>query len=78
MLILVPKKMQLDVASYITSASISPTGAYMAFGDADGAIHLLTQADGDGAIPFNGFDGHPIELANAPSPSPVIEWEDDT
>lgn len=32
--------------SYITSASISPTGLYMAFGDAAGAIHLMT-AGGD-------------------------------
>ncbi|KAF8628478.1 hypothetical protein AX15_003989 [Amanita polypyramis BW_CC] len=69
---------QLDVASYITSAAVSPTGTYMAFGDADGGIHLLTQAEDDGTIRFNGFDGHPIELANTPSPLPVIEWNGNT
>ena len=37
---------QLDMASYISSVSVSPTGLFMAFGDADGAIHLLT-AGGD-------------------------------
>ncbi|KAK2467007.1 hypothetical protein APHAL10511_001265 [Amanita phalloides] len=69
---------QLDLTSYITSAAVSPTGAYMAFGDADGTIHLLSQAEDAGTVPFNGFDGHAIELANTPSPLPVIDWHDDT
>ncbi len=56
---------QLDLASYITSSAISPTGAYMAFGDADGAIHILSQAEDVGSVPLNGFDGHPIEVTIA-------------
>lgn len=70
--------MQLDIASYVTSAAVSPTGTYMAFGDADGAIHLLSQEQGGSELPLNGFDGQPIELANTTSPTPEIEWNDDT
>jgi PAB-dependent poly(A)-specific ribonuclease subunit 2 len=35
------------MASYISSVSVSPTGLYMAFGDADGAIHLMTAGGED-------------------------------
>jgi PAB-dependent poly(A)-specific ribonuclease subunit 2 len=35
------------MASYISSVSVSPTGLYMAFGDTDGAIHLMTAASDD-------------------------------
>ena len=69
---------QLDTVSYLSSAAISPSGAYMAFGDADGTIHLITAADEDGSLPFNGFDGQPIELAEAPDALPDIEWTDFT
>jgi PAB-dependent poly(A)-specific ribonuclease subunit 2 len=69
---------QLDLTSYITSIAISPTGAYMTFGDADGAIHVLSQVEDVGSVPLNGFDGHPIEVANSPSPLPEIEWDDNT
>ncbi|KIL69643.1 hypothetical protein M378DRAFT_184057 [Amanita muscaria Koide BX008] len=69
---------QLDLASYITSAAVSPTGAYMAFGDADGAIHILSQAEESSELPLNGFDGQPIELANTAAPAPMIEWDSDT
>lgn len=70
--------MQLDVTSYLTSAAVSPTGAYMAFGDAEGTIHLLTAADEEGSLPFNGFDGQPIEWADTPEPLVDIEWTDST
>jgi PAB-dependent poly(A)-specific ribonuclease subunit 2 len=65
------------MASFLTSAAISPTGAYMAFGDNDGTIHLIT-ADEGGSLPFNGFDGQPIEWADTPEPSPEIEWNNST
>jgi PAB-dependent poly(A)-specific ribonuclease subunit 2 len=65
------------MASYISSTAVSPTGAYMAFGDADGTIHLIT-ADEDGSLPFNGFDGQPIEWADPPEPLPEIAWTDST
>jgi len=66
------------MASYISSAAISPSGAYMAFGDADGTIHLITAADGDGSLPFNGFDGRGIEWADTPELLPDIEWTNST
>jgi PAB-dependent poly(A)-specific ribonuclease subunit 2 len=66
------------MAAYLSSAAISPSGAYMAFGDADGTIHLITAAEEDGSIPFNGFDGRPIEWADTPEPLPLIKWTDST
>lgn len=63
---------QLNVTSYVTSMSISPTGTYMALGDADGAIHLLSQAEED--MPFNGFDGQSITWIDGPLAPPEIEW----
>lgn len=58
--------------------SISPTGTYMAFGDADGAIHLMSQAEEGSNIPFNGFDGQPITWTDTPEAIPEIEWTDKT
>ncbi|CCM05048.1 uncharacterized protein FIBRA_07250 [Fibroporia radiculosa] len=68
---------QLDT-TYITSAAVSPSGTYMAFGDSDGTVHLLTAGDEGAALPFNGFEGKPIEWADAPEPLPEIEWTDST
>ena len=65
------------MASYLTSAAVSPTGAFMAFGDSDGTIHLIT-ADEGGSLPFNGFDGRPIEWADTPEPLLNIEWTNST
>ncbi|PFH50685.1 hypothetical protein AMATHDRAFT_144561 [Amanita thiersii Skay4041] len=69
---------QLDIASYITSTAISPIGSYMAFGDAEGTIHLLSQVEDGTEVPFNGFDGQPTEWADSPAPLPDIEWDDTT
>jgi PAB-dependent poly(A)-specific ribonuclease subunit 2 len=58
---------------------MSPTGAYMAFGDAEGVIHLMSAAataDDDGSFPLNGFDGQPIEWADTPKCLPDIQWTD--
>ncbi|KAL0947460.1 hypothetical protein HGRIS_013567 [Hohenbuehelia grisea] len=71
-----PEFYQIDVSSYVTSTAISPTGVYMAFGDAEGAIHLMTAADG--TLPFNGFEGHPFEWADSPAALPDIQWTDST
>ncbi|KAG8829897.1 poly(A)-specific ribonuclease [Serendipita sp. 400] len=68
---------QLDVPSYVTSSSVSPTADYIAFGDADGVIHLLSSVQDDG-LPFNGFEGQPVEWADEPEPLPDIEWTDST
>ncbi|GJE87918.1 PAB-dependent poly(A)-specific ribonuclease subunit PAN2 [Phanerochaete sordida] len=69
---------QLDTQTYVTSTAVSPTGTYMAFGDADGAISLLTAADEDAILPLNGFEGQPIEWADPPDPLPDIDWNDST
>lgn len=50
----------------------------MAFGDSDGAIHLMTAADEEGEHPFNGFEGQSIEWADTPEPLPDIDWDDST
>lgn len=68
----------MDVSSYITAAAVSPTGAYMAFGDADGTLHTLTSTLEDDHVPFNGSHGRPIEWADAPEPLPEIVWDDKT
>ncbi|RDB20983.1 PAB-dependent poly(A)-specific ribonuclease subunit PAN2 [Hypsizygus marmoreus] len=69
---------QLDLTSYITSCSVSPTSAYMAFGDAEGSIHLLSQAEDVTGVPFNGFEGHSVEWADTPAPLPDVEWTNKT
>ncbi|EIW60790.1 poly(A)-specific ribonuclease [Trametes versicolor FP-101664 SS1] len=69
---------QLDMASYINSVAISPSEAYMAFGDSDGAVHLLSAAEEDAMLPFNGFDGKPIDWPDTAESLPDIEWTDST
>jgi len=49
----------------------------MAFGDAEGVIHLISQAE-DSVTPFNGFEGQPIPWVDTPPPLPNIEWEAST
>lgn len=50
----------------------------MAFGDAEGAVHLLTAAEEGASIPMNGFEGHPFEWADPIEPVAEIEWTDTT
>ncbi|KAJ2931328.1 hypothetical protein H1R20_g5655, partial [Candolleomyces eurysporus] len=69
---------QLDMTTYLTSLSVSPTGTYIASGDAEGVIHLLSQAPEDSSLPLNGFDGQPIPWADHTEPMPDIEWTDST
>lgn len=69
---------KLDTSAYITSVDVSSIGSYMSFGDSEGGIHLLTAAEEGVDIPFNGFEGKPIEWADTPDPVPEIEWKDDT
>jgi PAB-dependent poly(A)-specific ribonuclease subunit 2 len=38
----------------------------------------MTAAEEEGAVPFNGFEGQPIEWADIPEPPPQIEWTDTT
>lgn len=50
----------------------------MAFGDAEGIVHLLTAADEGSALPLNGFEGQPIMWADDPGPLPNIQWTTQT
>ncbi|KAI9568994.1 PAB-dependent poly-A-specific ribonuclease subunit PAN2 [Boletus coccyginus] len=68
----------LDTPSYITSTAVSFNGAYLAFGDAVGTIHLLTAADESSEPFFNGFQGQPVEWADPPEVLPEINWFDST
>jgi PAB-dependent poly(A)-specific ribonuclease subunit 2 len=80
---------QLDVNSFVTSMALSPAGDYLAFGDADGQVHLWTTHDvtesaprnQDGTIalpPFNGYSGVKPEWPDAPDPPPAVTWDDKT
>jgi PAB-dependent poly(A)-specific ribonuclease subunit 2 len=68
----------MDVSSYISAVAVSPTGGYMAFGDAEGYIYMLSSSVGDEHVPFNGYDGKPAEWADPPQPLPEIIWNDRT
>jgi len=68
---------QLETHAFIVSSAVSPTGAYIAFGDTEGTVHLLSSVENDD-LPFNGFDGQPAEWADPPPPLPEIEWDDNT
>ncbi|KAG8827255.1 poly(A)-specific ribonuclease [Serendipita sp. 399] len=68
---------QLEVPSYVSSSAVSPTADYIAFGDADGVIHLLGTVKDD-ELPLNGFEGQPVEWPDEPEPLPEIEWTDRT
>ena len=39
---------------------------------------MLTAVGGSEQIPFNGFDGQPIDWADAPEELPLLEWTDST
>ncbi|KAJ7184324.1 ubiquitin carboxyl-terminal hydrolase-domain-containing protein [Mycena filopes] len=68
----------INIVDVSTAASEFYQGAYMACGDADGIVHLMSQIDEEGSLPLNGFDGQPVEWADTPAPLPHIEWTDST
>lgn len=53
---------------------MSSTGVYLAFGDSEGTIHLMTAAEEAAVVPFNGFEGQPVEWADIPEPLPELDW----
>ncbi|EIN08045.1 hypothetical protein PUNSTDRAFT_70027 [Punctularia strigosozonata HHB-11173 SS5] len=66
---------QLETASYISSSAVSPTGAYLGFGDGHGYVHLLTnvhEVDEEHPVPLNGFEGKTVEWAPPPEPAPEL------
>lgn len=77
--------LQLDVNTYVTSMALSPLGDYLAFGDADGQLHLWTMHDttpdpsGHLALPpLNGYEGVKPEWPDSTEPPPQIPWDDKT
>ncbi|KAG8769786.1 poly(A)-specific ribonuclease [Ceratobasidium sp. 428] len=69
---------QLQMTSYLTSAAISPGGDYLAFGDGEGFVHLLSSAPEEETVPFNGYEGEPGIWAHEPSELPEIDWTPNT
>lgn len=80
---------QLDVNSYITAMTLSPGGDFLAFGDADGQLHLWTTHDtsedarssenGSLELPsFNGYDGIKPEWPDPVDQPPPIVWDETT
>ena len=66
--------MQVETSSYLTSMAISPTGEGLAFGDADGYVHLwAAQEDAK----FCRFEGE-VELPDTVEPPERIDWREDT
>lgn len=65
---------QVDTPSYLTSMAIAPTGEGLAFGDAEGYVHLwAAQEDAK----FCRYEAE-IELPDVVEPPEQIEWRDDT
>ncbi|KAG8714993.1 poly(A)-specific ribonuclease [Ceratobasidium sp. 423] len=74
-----PDFVQAPTSSYLTSAAISPEGDYVALGDTEGFVHLLSSVPENGSepVPFNGFEGEPVVWAHKPD-LPDIRWTDET
>jgi PAB-dependent poly(A)-specific ribonuclease subunit 2 len=50
----------------------------MAFGDADGTIHMMSSSapnDEEELQPLNGFEGQRIEWADITFPIPEVDWD---
>lgn len=81
----IESRTSLDLG-FPTSMAISPQGDYVAVGDGQGRVHLLTShdisptsslVDAQGALdlpPMNGFQGRPVEWQDTPQPVPPIGW----
>jgi PAB-dependent poly(A)-specific ribonuclease subunit 2 len=79
---------QLDVSSYVTSMALSNYGDYLAFGDADGQLHVWTTNDlGDSARdergeiklpPFHYDGGVSVEWPDQVEPSKPFGIDDRT
>ncbi|CAE6448890.1 unnamed protein product [Rhizoctonia solani] len=74
-----PDFVQASTSSYLTSAAISPEGDYVALGDTEGFVHLLSSVPENESepVPFNGFEGEPVAWAHKPD-LPDIRWTDET
>lgn len=61
----------------LTSMAISPTGEGLAFGDADGYVHLWAAQPEEGDAKFCRFEGE-IEMPDPVEPPQRVAWHDDT
>lgn len=68
---------QVESPSMLTSMAISPTGEGLAFGDADGFVHLWSARPEEGEAQFCRFEGE-VELPDTAEPIERINWRDDT
>ncbi|GAA5890653.1 hypothetical protein JCM5296_004329 [Sporobolomyces johnsonii] len=68
---------QVETPSMLTSMAISPTGEGLAFGDADGFVHLWSARPEEGDAKFCRFEGE-VELPDTVEPPERINWRDDT
>jgi PAB-dependent poly(A)-specific ribonuclease subunit 2 len=74
---------QLDINSYITCMTISPSGDHLAFGDADGQLHLWTtqevsEVEQVDLSPFNGYEGIKPEWVDQTDPPSSVNWTEKT
>lgn len=65
---------QVDTPSYLNSMAITPTGEGLAFGDADGYVHLWSAQEDS---KFCRFEGE-VELPDTVEPPERINWREDT
>lgn len=65
---------QIDTTSFLTSMAIAPTGEGLAFGDAEGYVHLWSSQED---AKFCRFEGE-VEMPDTAAPLERIDWHDDT
>ena len=69
---------QINIGSYITCLDMSPSGDYMAFGEADGSVRLWSSPPDVSAIRFNTFQTDVPDGPDILEPPPPIEWTPST
>ncbi|GAA5943118.1 hypothetical protein JCM3775_000652 [Rhodotorula graminis] len=68
---------EIGTPSGLTSMAISPTGEGLAFGDAEGYLHLWSAQPAEGEAKFCRYDGD-VELPDTVDLPERIDWRDDT
>jgi PAB-dependent poly(A)-specific ribonuclease subunit 2 len=68
---------KVESPSMLTSMAVTPTGEGLAFGDAEGYVHLWSARPEEGEAQFCRFEGE-VELPDTAEPIERINWRDDT
>ncbi|BGP38499.1 poly(A)-specific ribonuclease [Rhodotorula kratochvilovae] len=68
---------EVGTPSMLTSMAISPTGEGLAFGDAEGYVHLWSAQPAEGDAKFCRYDGE-VELPDTAEAPERVNWRDDT